>query len=195
MSRAARNWLLLLVMIVGIVGIDQITKRTVLADLVWGETKRLVPALSPYFQITLSQNRGSAFGFLPQASDLFLVFAVVITIGGLYFYPRIPAEARLQRLAAGLIIGGALGNALDRIQHGYVVDFIHYQIPGFISNVSNLADHAIVLGVGLIFIDSWRMERREKAMQQNQEIQDDESVTPPPNPFPVDGEGESPPAG
>jgi signal peptidase II len=62
----------------------------------------------------------------------------------------------------GLICGGALGNVLDRLQHGFVVDFIHYQIPGVISNVSNLADHAIVLGVILIYVDSWLMDRKGK---------------------------------
>jgi signal peptidase II len=55
-----------------------------------------------------------------------------------------------------------LGNALDRIQYGLVVDFIHYQIPGVISNVSNLADHAIVAGVLLFFVDSWRSDRKRR---------------------------------
>ena len=72
-----------------------------------------------------------------------------------------PPPARLTRLACGFICGGALGNAADRLQHGLVIDFIHYQIPGLISNVSNLADHAIVLGALLLLLESWLPARRK----------------------------------
>jgi signal peptidase II len=126
-----------------------------------GETRQPIPALAPFFQITRSHNTGAAFGFLPQVGDLFLVIAVVVVIAMLYFYPRIDERAVLQRIGAGLICGGALGNALDRIQYGLVIDFIHYQIPGIVSNVSNIADHAIVVGVVFIFIDSWLKDRAE----------------------------------
>jgi signal peptidase II len=127
-----------------------------------GESRQPIPALAPFFQITRSENTGAAFGFLPQVGDLFLVIAVVVVSAMIYFYPRIPAQAKLTQFGIGLICGGALGNALDRLEYGLVVDFIHYQIPGIISNVSNLADHAIVLGVMLIFMDSWLTERAKK---------------------------------
>ena len=64
--------------------------------------------------------------------------------------------------AIGLVIGGAVGNALDRLQHGHVVDFIHYQIPNLISNVSNLADHAIVCGVLLVIAESFWRDFRDR---------------------------------
>lgn len=156
-----RKWLWLL-MIVGVVlAVDQISKRRVVELLAVGESVQPIPALSPLFQLTRSQNTGAAFGFLPQAGDIFLIVAVVVVIAMLYFYPRIPADARLTQLATGLICGGALGNALDRLEYGHVVDFIHYQIPGVISNVSNLADHALVFGVIILFIDNWRQERAQ----------------------------------
>ncbi|MBI5667150.1 MAG: signal peptidase II [Chloroflexi bacterium] len=151
-----RKWLWLLLVIGGVLAIDQITKRVVIENVALGQTVRLIPALSPFFQITRSQNTGAAFGVLPQGGDVFLVIAIVVVAAMVYFYPRIPAEARLTQFATGLICGGALGNALDRLQYGHVVDFIHYQIPGLISNVSNLADHALVLGVIILFVDSWR---------------------------------------
>ncbi len=162
MSRSTRNWLLLFAIVVVVVAADQVTKHIVLNTLQRGETLRPIPALSPFFQITRSENSGSAFGFLPQAGDLFLIIAVVVVIAMFYYYPRITDRALLQRIGSGLICGGALGNALDRLQHGMVIDFIHYQIPGVISNVSNIADHAIVVGVVFIFIDSWLRERAEK---------------------------------
>lgn len=147
--------------IIIVILLDQITKRWIVDNLAIGETRRIIPALSPLFQITHSRNNGAAFGFLPQAGDLFLIIAVVVVIGMIVFYPRIPDHARITRIATGLICGGALGNALDRLTYGHVIDFIHYQIPGVVSNVSNLADHAIVIGVILVFIDSWLSERNK----------------------------------
>ena len=160
-----RNWLLLVVVIGVVLTVDQITKRLILDTMLIGETRQPVPALAPYFQFTRSENTGAAFGFLPQGGDIFLVIAVIVVIAMFFFYPRIPADGGLTRVGIGLICGGALGNALDRLQHGPVIDFIHYQIPGLISNVSNLADHAIVLGVALIFIDSWRSERAQRRIE------------------------------
>lgn len=155
MSRNARRWLLLLIIAGTIVLIDQALKNEVLAHISFNHSIAPVPALAPFFQITPSMNTGSAFGFLPQAGDIFLLLAAAIIIGLFFFYPRIDDKAWLTRIGIALVVGGALGNAIDRLTHGAVVDFIHYQIPGVISNVSNLADHAIVIGVALILIDSW----------------------------------------
>lgn len=162
MNQSIRHWLLLLAIIAAVLAADQFSKRLVVENLRLGESRQPIPALTPFFQITRSHNTGSAFGFLPQAGDLFLVIALVVVIAMFYFYPRLRERAILQRIGAGLICAGALGNAIDRIQYGLVIDFIHYQIPGVISNVSNIADHAIVLGVGFIFIDSWLKDRADK---------------------------------
>ena len=166
MRRSVRYWLIVLPIIAVVIVIDQVTKRLVIDHLAVGESIQPFPALRDVFQITHTQNTGASFGILPQAGDLFLVIAVIVTLAMLYFYPRIPPDAWLTRIATGLVVGGALGNALDRLQHGPVIDFIHYQIPGVISNVSNLADHAIVLGVALILIDSWLTDRREKRQKE-----------------------------
>jgi signal peptidase II len=61
----------------------------------------------------------------------------------------------VERFALGLVLGGAMGNALDRIRLGYVVDFVDIQIGSMFSNVSNFADHAIVLGAILLLIVQW----------------------------------------
>jgi signal peptidase II len=172
-----RKWIVLLTVIAAVILVDQVTKSIVLDTMRVGESQQPIPFLVPYFQITRSENIGAAFGFLPQAGDLFLIIAVVVVIAMFYYYPRVTSGARMTRFAIGLICGGALGNALDRLQHGLVVDFIHYQIPGLISNVSNLADHAIVFGVILIFVDSWRTERHATA-QSSEKPQLDDSNTP-----------------
>ena len=161
MSVMTRRWLKLSGLVALILAADQITKHLVLNSLALYETSQPIPVLAPFFQLTRSENRGSAFGFLPQAGDLFLILAVVIAISMIFLFPRLPEKAVLSRIAFGLVCGGALGNAADRILHGVVIDFIHYTIPGLISNVSNIADHAIVIGVLLLLIESWRSEAEE----------------------------------
>lgn len=162
MSLSVRNWLFLIAVTGAVLIVDQLTKRIIIDTMLVRESWQPIPILYPFFQITRSENTGIAFGILPQAGALFLVIAVVIVGVLIYLYPGIPQEATLVRFAVGLICGGALGNALDRLQYGLVVDFIHYQIPGLLSNVSNLADHAIVAGVLVWFIDNWRREKVKK---------------------------------
>ncbi len=170
MNPLVRKWLFLVLIIAFVIVIDQVTKRWALANLDFGIPYRLIPALAPYFQLTLSENTGAAFGFLPQAGDLFLILALVVVVIMLVFYPRVPEKARLTRIALGLVVGGALGNAFDRVSHGVVIDFIHYSIPPIgISNVSNLADHAIVIGVILIVLESWRSSPNEESLGENGE--------------------------
>jgi signal peptidase II len=125
-----------------------------------------IPALGDFFRIIRSFNTGAAFGIFAEASDIFLVIAVVVVVVMLFFYPRIPRGQWLLRFGMGLIVGGAVGNAIDRLIYGHVVDFINYRIPNVLSNVSNLADHAITIGVILILIDNILQERRERRQKQ-----------------------------
>ncbi len=155
--RPMRKWILLICALSLVVLMDQSAKAWVLSNLTLYESSQPIPALAPFFQLTRSSNSGAAFGIFPLAGDALLVVALAIVAGLLWFLRSAPAESRLTPIAIGLIIGGAIGNIIDRLHLGYVIDFIHYQIPGLISNVSNLADHAIVLGAGLIIAESsWR---------------------------------------
>lgn len=160
-----RKWLILGGSIVIVLIIDQLTKLWVINNMQLYESIQPIPALAPLFQITRSTNTGAAFGILPMAGNMFLVLAVVIISFMLWYFRETPAHARLVPIAIGMVIGGALGNVIDRAQYGHVIDFIHYQIPNVISNVSNLADHGIVLGVIILMGDSlWRdyQERRSQ---------------------------------
>ncbi len=155
-----RKWLILLTALCLAATIDQAAKAWALGNLQFYETMQPSPALAPLFQLTLVSNTGAAFGILPMAGDVFLVVALLIIAGLLASMRATAADARLAPFATGLVIGGAIGNLLDRLQHGHVIDFIHYQIPDVISNVSNLADHAIVLGVLLLIAENvWRSRR------------------------------------
>ncbi|MDX2161740.1 MAG: signal peptidase II [bacterium] len=157
-----RAWIVLFVVIGLVLAVDQGAKRLVLAQMAYGETVQPIAALVPYLQITLTENRGAAFGFLPQGGDIFLVIAFVVVAVMLVLYPRLGANAWASRIAVGMVCGGALGNALDRLQYGAVVDFVHLQIPGLVSNVSNFADHAIVIGVFILVVQSWRTDGQQK---------------------------------
>lgn len=170
MSVTLKRWLILFGTTLSVLLFDQLTKYWVINNLLLGETIQPIPFLSPYFQITRSFNTGAAFGFLPEAGDMFLVVALIVIVGIMIFYPRIPDEAVITRVAVGMVAGGALGNAVDRLTQEHVVDFIHYQIPNLISNVSNIADHAIVIGVLLIIYESWRLEQLEKHQQEEAAI-------------------------
>ena len=152
-----QKWTILLLSLGIAAALDQASKAWALDNLQPYYSAQPIPALTPFFQLTLTTNSGAAFGILPMAGDLILALALLIVAGLLWGLRGQPHDARLVPFATGLIAGGAIGNALDRLQHGHVIDFIHYQIPAVISNVSNLADHAIALGVLLILAESlWR---------------------------------------
>ena len=158
-----KRWILALMLIIGTVAIDQATKQAIIERLDRYQSFTPIPAFEDVLRFTHSYNTGAAFGLLPQAGDLFLIMAIVIVIGMMIFYGRIADQAHITRMGIALICGGAIGNAIDRIQHGHVTDFIQYTIPAVnISNISNLADHFIVIGVILVIVESWRLDRHIK---------------------------------
>jgi signal peptidase II len=158
-----KKWGLFALIFAFVLLLDQISKTWVLANMAYGESLRPIPALYPYFQITRSSNTGAAFGIFPEGGVAFLVVAVIVSSILLYYYAQSAQEARLMRVGLSLVVAGALGNVIDRLQHGYVVDFVHLTLPGVISNVSNFADHAIVLGVLCLMIDSLRPQKPAQA--------------------------------
>lgn len=157
-----RKWMILAATLCLVTVADQLSKAWVIANLAVYESLAPLPALAPLFQLTRSSNTGAAFGILPMAGDIILLVALLIVAGLLWHVRGLPASARFAPLAIGLVIGGAAGNILDRLQHGHVIDFIHYQIPNLVSNVSNLADHAVVIGVALVLLESVLRERHSK---------------------------------
>ncbi len=162
------KWLLLAAVVGIVLLIDQGSKAVVVDQLAMYESYAPTEALLPFFRVTRSFNTGAAFGFLaglPFSSLLFTVIAVTVCGVLVWSYSRLEPHQRLARVATGMVIGGAIGNLIDRLRYNHVVDFIHYTVPGVIENVSNLADHAIVLGVGLMIVASWRDERPAPAAQ------------------------------
>jgi len=113
--------------------------------------------LTSWLNLTLAHNYGAAFSFLSDAGGwqrwLFTGLALVVTAVLLVWLLRLPATEKLTAAALALIIGGAIGNLADRIEHGYVVDFIDVYYRDWHWPAFNLADSAITCGVILLLLD------------------------------------------
>lgn len=165
-----KAWLVLLVAGVVIV-LDQWTKSLVRANIPEYTTANPIPALYPYFYFEHVHNYGAAFGILQGLGGPLIVIAIIVTVAMLFYIPYLPSDQWLVRVLLGLQLGGAIGNVIDRIQQGYVTDFVKLGIPGvyYIPNY-NIADNAIVFGViGLAIYIVWtdvqkqREEKRQEA--------------------------------
>ena len=156
--RTAARWLLLACVAALAILADQASKAYVVRHLGPYESWAPASALEPVFRFTHVRNTGAAFGLFPQGGAVFLIIAVIVSAVILYYYRQVPQGGWLLRLALGLQLGGALGNVIDRVRLGYVVDFVDvWRWPVF-----NVADSCIVIGVGLLMLIMLREERRER---------------------------------
>lgn len=137
-----------------VIGLDQLTKALVLRYLGAHGGLRLI---GDFLMLTVGKNTGAAFSFLPGHPRLFVVIAIVASAVMAYYYYRTPWQERLAKVGLALAFAGAVGNLIDRVRFGYVVDFIAVSVwPVF-----NVADSAIVVGVGLIILNLWVGERSQ----------------------------------
>ena len=128
---------------------DQVSKIWVMSVFAVGESL----ALTPFFNLVLVFNPGASFSFLADAGgwqrEFFIVLALAVSVWLLMMLRRHAAE-RLMPSALALILGGALGNVIDRIRYGAVVDFVQLHAAEYYFPAFNLADSAITLGVMLM---------------------------------------------
>jgi signal peptidase II len=129
-----------------IFALDQVSKFFVVQLVPLWSTWSLTPELARLFRVTFITNTGAAFGIFPQLGSLFLLVAIGVVIAIIAFHQRLPSENVWVRLSLGLQLGGAMGNLVDRVVRGYVVDFIDV---GFWP-IFNIADVSIVVGVGIL---------------------------------------------
>lgn len=150
------RWLFLGLVTLVIVVVDQVTKALVVANLALYEQYAPVEALRRYFTFTYVQNTGAAFGIFPAGGVFFLLVAVVVSGLIIYFYLTMPDQTWLIRTALGLQLGGAIGNLIDRVRLGFVVDFFDFKFwPVF-----NIADSAIVVGALALLVAMWWQDRQ-----------------------------------
>jgi signal peptidase II len=154
--------LLFLGLAILVVVTDQITKRLAEDRL---RDQRSVPVVDDVLRLTYVQNRGAAFGLL-QDQTTFFVFVGILVVGVIAAsYRYLPRSGFRLHLALGLQLGGAIGNLIDRMRQGYVVDFVDF---GYRSNwwpVFNVADSAIVVGVALLALNAFAPGATEQKTQ------------------------------
>jgi len=137
--------------------IDQFTKILIASRLSLYESIEVIPG---FFNVVYVTNRGAAFSILADVDSWwrhpFFIFVGVIALGGLtLLYYRIRKDAPVQSIGLAFIAGGALGNLVDRIRVGAVIDFIDIYWSRFHWPAFNIADSAICIGVGLFLIFSF----------------------------------------
>ena len=151
-------WISLLVII-----LDQVTK--LVADNMLNYQQPV--AIIPMFNLTLVYNKGAAFSFLSDAGGwqrwFFIVLTLAITTALVIWLNRLQASQRLQTVSLAMILGGAIGNLIDRSIYGYVIDFLdvyyqQYHWPAF-----NIADSAIFIGAVLLILDSFKSHEQDTA--------------------------------
>ena len=153
-------WLLLST---AVVALDQITKLMVIENMTLYQRVQI----TSFFDLVRLHNTGAAFSFLADASGwhnwLFTGIAFVVSIGILYWLVTLPSKGRrVLAIGLALVLGGAIGNVIDRSFYGYVVDFILFHYLEWSYPAFNIADSAITCGVVLILYDGVVLDRRRQ---------------------------------
>lgn len=137
-------WLRVALVLAAVVAADQLTKHAVNADIAQGDERKLLPGI----ELVNTRNHGVAFGFLP-GSHIAITILIAVALVALLVYFALHTRERLIWLPTGMLIGGAVGNVVDRVRIGSVTDFIKLPLgwPPF-----NLADMSITFGVLILFL-------------------------------------------
>jgi signal peptidase II len=151
------NWLWLSFVVILL---DQLTKQLADRMLTLYEPVYVMPV----FDLTLLYNKGAAFSFLSDQGGwqrwFFTILALVVTTVLTVWLWRLKAQEKWVAVSLSLIIGGAVGNVIDRILFGHVIDFLHFHYQQHYWPAFNLADSAITLGVGIMLFDALVVAKR-----------------------------------
>ena len=161
------------------VGLDQLTKYLVVSNMALHESIDIIPGV---FRFTYIQNDGAAFGSLDNARWVFMVLSTVAIIGILIYMFWKKPQNKLMLSALILIVSGGIGNMIDRIALGYVIDFLDFcAFPKIWMWVFNVADSFVCIGAGLLIlwlvldmIRDYKTEKAKKAQSASEEPKNDE---------------------
>ncbi len=144
----------------GVIVLDQLTKWLIMRAFVLGESLTMLPV----FNLVRAHNRGAAFSFLDNDSIwprwFFAILATGVSIALIVWLKRLPRRSQWLAAALAFILGGAIGNLIDRVRLGYVVDFVQVHWAQHYFPAFNVADSAITVGAVLLLFDSWLAGRR-----------------------------------
>jgi signal peptidase II len=142
-----------------IILIDQVTKWLIVTKMHLGES---IPVINDILYITSHRNRGAAWGILQGQMWLFYVITVIVIVAIVYYIQKEAKGKWLLGVSLAFMLGGAIGNFIDRLFRKEVVDFIHTYIFGYNFPVFNIADSALVIGVVLLMIQMLHDEKEAK---------------------------------
>lgn len=159
-TRGASNWLWLSFFVVIL---DQVTKALVVGSVKMKSSIELLPILD----IVYLENRGAAFSMLHDAGGwqrwFFIALALIVSVVLMLWLRKIrTSEQLILAIGLSLVLGGALGNVIDRVWHSYVIDFIYFHWKDWYFPAFNVADTAISIGAGCLLIDAFLESGREK---------------------------------
>ena len=159
LKKLLKNFGPLVLIVAVIIVLDQWTKSLVLENIPLNQMWRPGDWPISWFRFVFVQNTGVAFGMFKDQSTLFTILPFFVSALIIYYYTQVPNPDWALRLALSMQLGGAIGNLIDRLTLGYVVDFVSVgKFPVF-----NVADSCITVGVGVLLLDMLIEERREKA--------------------------------
>ena len=145
----------------GIIIIDQLTKWLVVRYMEIGEN---IPIIHNFLYLSSHRNRGAAWGILEGQMYFFYIITVGVVIGLIVYLQKLPKDQPWMKLALSLMLGGAIGNFIDRVLHQEVIDFINTFIFTYDFPIFNVADSALVIGVGIILILTILEGKKEKEL-------------------------------
>ena len=156
------KYLILLAVTPLILIVDQLTKLYIDGTM---KLYQSIPVINGLFSITYLRNRGAAFSFLSEASwrlPFFLIATVIAVIAILVAFRKLRDDQRFAAVSLTLILSGAVGNLIDRVRLGEVIDFLDVYWKSHHWPAFNVADSAICVGVALLALDMYREEKRAK---------------------------------
>lgn len=168
-ERSDKNTVIYYVIALIVFLVDQGSKWLVKTNMDLGQE---ISVIGDFFYITSHRNRGAAFGILQDQRWFFIVVTIIVVIALVWYIQKIKSQPdKLLPLALSLVLAGAIGNFLDRLLMGEVVDFFKFNFGSYTFPIFNVADSAIVVGVALIILDTLLESRREKRREGQQESQ------------------------
>lgn len=160
--------ILSLFLVLLVIGLDQLTKVWIVKSFLLYESLEVIPG---FFNLTYLTNKGAAFGFLAGVTAawrhyFFLALASVALVLLTVAWFRMRKDHPFYGPALALIAGGAIGNVIDRVRLGAVIDFLDIYVAGYHWPAFNVADSAITVGVALFLLTNYLEERQKKRMDQ-----------------------------
>lgn len=150
-----------LYLLIPVIALDQISKAIIRSSMFVGQS---ISVLGDFFKISFVENRGIAFGIPASNHLLFTIFSAIASLAILFYFYRMRHESLWMRNGLVLILGGAIGNLIDRIVFKKVVDFLDFGFGNIRWWVFNVADAAVVIGMFLLIYITIQEERKQKTV-------------------------------